>query len=358
MFPSQIQQNKAHLLELTAVFKVSAAFFIWFSFSLGTVNDHKALARVWQPSAEIRAAEVALGRVDYDQELRQFLDLHPADELPVVALHHSGYPYVPSNSEQMEEDLCSENQGILHLLNEVVQLKVDMGIDVQAATVPWNQTHGRPDQPTESDIAAVQEIYKHMSPLRAAVLLLKLISLASSAKGTADIQLAMWYTLELLGGRIQEVHSLTTVLQEMLDSTCSDGYDDEQFLCAQLTQLALPLLRQSVTSDELKATVSCQLLAAVLQATKPAARQVIAAMITESGMATASCLVSTGSTVLYASANIVTSAHSPVPLLVALSVHSLVCCFWPVALCSFLEQLAFVHVFMHEFILSFVCSLF
>ena len=125
-----------------------------------------------------------------------------------------------------------------------------------------------------------------MGPIRAALLLLKLISLASSAKGAADFSLTAWHALKLLCDRVYQLKAFFEK-EHMLGYTHKsfpdDKYDDEQVFCAHLTQLVLPILRQCAMSDEVESTVCCRLLIGVMHASKLHVRQATASKITDSG---------------------------------------------------------------------------
>ena len=190
----QVCKHQAKLLELTATFKVTVAFFIWNSFSCGNVKKHETLATIWQRSVEHRASTAAVDKEDisqYKEEMSQFLNLHHTDEIPLSALQHSEYPHAAVDTTQdLQQDSSCVGPGNLFFLNSVLQLKVDMGIDPEAAFTPWddNFSHScQPHQPTDADLFASLSLCKHMGPIRAAVLLLKLISLASSAQGCSRL---------------------------------------------------------------------------------------------------------------------------------------------------------------------------
>ena len=73
-----------------------------------------------------------------------------------------------------------------------------MGIDPETAITPWDDNFSQscqPCQPRDGELFASLSLCKHMGPIRAAVLLLKLILLASSAKGAADFSLTAWHAL-------------------------------------------------------------------------------------------------------------------------------------------------------------------
>ena len=65
------------------------------------------------------------------------------------------------------------------------------------------------------------------------MLVLKLVTLATSARGAADITLAMWHTGELLSTHMQltanTIGSLSFI-GTVLDSTNNDEQDEELFL--------------------------------------------------------------------------------------------------------------------------------
>ena len=164
--------------------------------------------------------------------------------------------------------------GTLFSLNSVLQLKVDMGLDPEAAFTPWDDNFCHfcePCQPTDADLFASVSLSKHVGPTRAAVLLLKLISLASSAKGAADFNLTAWHALKLLCDRIHQVKAFFErdhMLGYTHEAFPDDKYNDEQVFFAHLTQLVLPILRQCAKSDEVESTVCCRLLIAVMHASK------------------------------------------------------------------------------------------
>ena len=142
-----------------------------------------------------------------------------------------------------------------------------------------------------------------MGPIRAAVLLLKLISLASGAKGAADFGLTAWHALKLLCDRVHLVAGSTSDSESVMESmlgfmhnTLTDvKYDDEQLFCAHLTELALPILRQCAMLDEVESTVCCRLLLAMMHASKLHVRQATASKIIDSGTNSSMCAVSDGS---------------------------------------------------------------
>lgn len=239
----QVCKHQAKLLELTATFKVTVAFFIWYRFSLGNVKKHEILALIWQRSVEHRASTAAMDKEDisqYKEELSRFLDLHHTDELPLVVLQHSGYPHATVESTQdLKQNSSCVCPGTLFFLNSVLQLKVDMGIDPEAAFTPWDANFChicQPCQPRDGELFATLSLCKPMGPIRATVLLLKLISLASSAEGAADFSLTAWHALKLLCDRVHLVADSTSdsesVMEYMLgfvhDTSTDDKYDDEQ----------------------------------------------------------------------------------------------------------------------------------
>ncbi len=286
-------KHQAKLLELTASFRVTVAFFVWYSFSWGNVKKHQFLATVCGKSVEHRTSTAAMHKKDlsqYEKEMSQFLDLHHTDQIPLAALHHSGYSHTAASSTQgLQQDSSCVVPGTLFLLNSVLQLKVDMGLDPEAAFTPWDDNFCHfcePCQPTDADLFASVSLSKHMGPIRAAVLLLKLISLASSAKGAADFNLTAWHALKLLCDRIHQVKAFFErdhMLGYTHEAFPDDKYDDEQVFFAHLTQLVLPILRQCAKSDEVESTVCCRLLIAVMHASKLHVRQATASKITDSG---------------------------------------------------------------------------
>lgn len=157
----QVCKHQAKLLELTASFRVTVAFFIWYSFSWGNVKKHEILATIWQRSVEHRISIAAM----YKEEMSQFLDLHHKDEIPLVALQHSGYPHAAVDSAQeLQQDSSCVGLGILFFLNSMLQLKVDMGIDSEAAFTPWDDNFChfcQPYQPTDADLVASLSLSDH-----------------------------------------------------------------------------------------------------------------------------------------------------------------------------------------------------
>ena len=164
----QVCKHQAKLLELTASFRVTVAFFIWYSFSWGNVKKHEILATIWQRSVEHRISIAAMYKEEmsqYKEEMSQFLDLHHKDEIPLVALQHSGYPHAAVDSAQeLQQDSSCVGLGILFFLNSMLQLKVDMGIDSEAAFTPWDDNFChfcQPYQPTDADLVASLSLSDH-----------------------------------------------------------------------------------------------------------------------------------------------------------------------------------------------------
>ena len=90
--------------------------------------------------------------------MSQFLDLHHTDEIPSSALQHSGYPHAAVDSTQdLQQDSSCVGPGTLFFLNSVLQLKVDMGLDPEAAFTPRDDNFChfcQPCQPTDADLFA------------------------------------------------------------------------------------------------------------------------------------------------------------------------------------------------------------
>ncbi len=245
--PAALQVHSASTspsgLRLSATFVITAAFHVWLSLGQGCTKDLAALGRDGYQSM------LAVARSDLANlaDIAQMLRLHGLQQMAPPSLQFEGRcPVCRHKGHNSKYSLLEQKRGDCLFLSTIECLKADMAIYRQSAST---SAPAIPTQGVSTDsVSAPHLTFTHA--LRACVITLKLISLISDITDLAHLSGALWTTLLNIAGQFCEGSVV------MVQDT------EECQLSQQLTQLAVPIMRESIALEDSvwQAVTCCELL--------------------------------------------------------------------------------------------------
>ncbi len=266
--PAALQVHSASTspsgLRLSATFVITAAFHVWLSLGQGCTKDLAALGRDWYQSM------LAVARADLANlaDIAQMLRLHGSQQMAPPSLQFEGRcPVCRHKGHNSKYSLLEHQRGECLFLSTIECLKADMAIYRQSAST---SAAAITTQGVSTDsVSALHLTFTHA--LRACVITLKLISLISDITDLAHLSVALWTTLVNIAGQFCEGSVV------MVQDT------EECQLSQQLTQLAVPTMRESIALEDSvwQAVTCCELLwGCMLQ---PVVCQAVACQLADTG---------------------------------------------------------------------------
>ena len=279
----QVEPDLTSTLKLTVTFKCTNAFSAWQRLNLAESNMGHGTPELWLQLAEVLATECGWSLLEMDDQLDAFVSVAPLAALPGAMMNDSTRQIYwwesvskPSRPLMLLLDTYMHALGMLHL-DDVPKTVHYAAMQSVISCTNYIRSRQPSGKPSEFDLLVSLAPAGYFTYLRAALLLIKLISLLSSLP-SEDNEVVFQSTeilceaLTEICSKLQSMDNASSGMLELVGFSPEEGHSYVQRLSLLVLQLALPVFKQLIKTNKGTASAGAVCCCSVFQALLPVNR--------------------------------------------------------------------------------------
>ncbi len=276
----QVEPDLTSTLKLTVAFKCTNAFSAWQRINLAESNMGHGTTELWLQLAEILATDCGWSLLEMDDQLDAFVSVAPLAALPDAMMKDSVRQIYwwesvskPSRPLMLLLDTYMHALGMLRL-DDVPKTVHYAAMQSVISCTNYIRSRQPGGKPSEFDLLVLLAPAGYFTYLRAALLLIKLISLLSTLP--SEDNEVVFQNTELLCealtevcSKLQSMDNASSGMLELVGLSAEEGHSYVQRLSLLVLQLALPVFKQLIKTNKAIASAGAVCCCSVFQALLP-----------------------------------------------------------------------------------------